>query len=96
MASGTIGCCGSSAMRCAASRGRNRQTSAPPAVTVPESGRCSLARVRSRVDLPHPLGPTTEVTVPDGTVRVTSSTAVTPGWEAVMRSMCSSTRCSSR
>ena len=43
--------------------------------TVPVSGESRPAMIRSRVDLPPPLGPSSAVSEPDGTSSVTSSRA---------------------
>src|SRR3954466_6735702 len=46
-------------------------------VTLPESGSCSVARIRINVDLPAPLGPSSP-NMPRGIVRDTSLSAVVP------------------
>ncbi|CAM3683060.1 hypothetical protein STAL104432_27845 [Streptomyces albus] len=48
----------------------------PSTVTVPESGVMRVAATARRLDLPEPDGPTTAVTLPSGTVRLTRSRAL--------------------
>ncbi|KZM36650.1 hypothetical protein OJAG_06350 [Oerskovia enterophila] len=52
-------------------------TTSSPMRTWPAVGVVSVAATASRLDLPEPDGPSTAVVVPAGTVRETSSTAVT-------------------
>src|SRR5919202_3745059 len=60
------------------SRGRVRVTSSPAMDTVPRSGVSSPARIRSRVDLPPPDGPSNAVSEESGTSIDTSSSAWKP------------------
>src|ERR687884_587539 len=60
------------------SRGRVRVTSSPAMDTVPRSGVSSPARIRSRVDLPPPDGPSSAVSEESGTSIDTSSSAWKP------------------
>src|SRR6266704_3127466 len=61
-------------MRCGASP----VTSCPRKLTEPASGSRNPERMPNSVDFPAPLGPMSEVMLPAGTARVTSSTALRP------------------
>src|SRR3984885_5108617 len=58
-------------------RGGSVVTSRPPMLTAPASANSRPAIMRSRVVLPHPLGPRSTKNSPSATVRSTSRTAVT-------------------
>src|SRR6185295_13244571 len=61
------------------SRGSRRVTSRSPKRIVPSSACSSPARRRSRVDFPHPLGPTSTAKAPSGTsIPIPRSTCVAP------------------
>ena len=62
--------------RCPRSCGRASVTSSPSIRIAPVSGASSPAMIRSSVDLPEPLGPSSAVSDPSGTSSVTSSSAV--------------------
>ena len=49
-------------------------------VTRPESGSCTRASTRSRVDLPSPLRPTTPIRMPSSSPRETASSTVRVAW----------------
>src|SRR5450759_2286062 len=53
----------------------SRRTSTPVTLAVPAVGRSKPMKVRIRLDLPAPLGPTSATNEPRGTVSVTSSSA---------------------
>ena len=46
----------------------------------PESGGCIPAKVRSKVDLPTPLGPIKQTNSPVGNVRLMSAATTNGGW----------------
>ncbi len=52
-------------------------SAAPSTTTLPAVGCSSPATISSRVDFPHPLGPTMPVTPPPGTCSDTPSSAAT-------------------
>src|SRR5690606_32845997 len=66
----------------------------PNTCTRPEVGRSSPAAMFSRVDLPQPVGPTTETNSPGATARVASRMAVydAPPGEMKVQVTCSSSR----
>jgi len=50
----------------------------PPILTWPAVGWSTSAASRNSVDLPHPDGPINETKAPSGTLRLMSSSALTP------------------
>ncbi len=80
---------GSAASTRAAARGSMVWTSSPSSRTAPPAGRSARYTLRSRVDLPLPLGPTSPTNAPLSTASRTSSTSRIPAASIVTRSMSS-------
>ncbi len=57
-------------------RGDTRETSTPSKCTLPDAAGCTPESVRSSVDLPAPLAPTSATSSPSFTRRLTESSAV--------------------
>ena len=68
--------CGSTPMDLRAARGW-ATTSVPSIRALPESGRSTVYNIRSVVDLPAPLGPSSPVMRPSAALKLTSRTAST-------------------
>ena len=81
--SGATGLWGSRASRRETSRVDTASMASSSSRTLPPLGLSSRARVRSKVDLPQPLGPTTVVTRPSGRSRVRSRTTGSPPYPTV-------------
>src|SRR5271157_4372903 len=59
-------------------RSGSRMTSTPATIAVPESDVASVVRILTAVDFPAPFGPNNPKTVPGATVKLSSSSALTP------------------